>query len=314
MKPIISAISLLALCCSCGGHSGCRTENDTQLNKTIELQQQIKAVTDTAKGIVGVAVITPEKDTVAINNDVRYPLMSVFKLHEALAVVSSLDSLNQTVDSTMAIDFRQLDRQTWSPMLKAYPDTICNITVKELLRYILQESDNNASNILFERVVPVDKTDRFIREVAGINNFGLKYTEAQMQKQHELSRENWSSPLDCAILIDKVINDSIVSAANQEMIRDILYGCQTGQDRLCVALQNDPVAKIAHKTGSGYRDVQGLLIAHNDIGYVQLGDGRGYSIAVLVTSFEGTEGDASKIIAEISKIAYNSFASAEYGN
>ena len=314
MKPFVILTSLLALCCSCGGHSGNRAADDMPSNNIIELHQQIKAVVDSAKGVVGVAVITPEKDTVALNNDKRYPLMSVFKLHEALAVVHALDSLHHSVDSAMAIDLRQLNHQTWSPMLNVYPDTVCSITVRELLRYILQESDNNASNLLFERIVPVAQTDRFIRQAAGISNFGLKYTEAEMLKQHELSRENWSSPLDCAILIDKVMNGTIVSAANQEIIRDILYGCQTGRDRLCVALQNDPNAKIAHKTGSGYRDAQGLLVAHNDIGYVRLGDGRGYTIAVLVTSFEGTDEEASKIIAEISKIVYRSFAQSNHGN
>jgi len=38
------------------------------------------------KAEVGVAIIADGKDTVTVENNRRYPLMSVFKLHQALAV------------------------------------------------------------------------------------------------------------------------------------------------------------------------------------------------------------------------------------
>lgn len=303
-----AATLLLAICCSCVNKTGNTSSDTANRNDDInKLEHRIKTITDKAKGLVGVAVITPDNDTLAINNDNRYTLMSVFKLHEALAVAHTLDSLHHSIDSTLTIDIRQLDHKTWSPMLEVLPDTVCDITIRELLRYILQESDNNASNLLFDRMVSVAQTDRFIRQSAGIENFALKYKEENMQANHELSRENWSTPLDCAVLISKVINDSLVSPKHQRIIQEILFGCKTGEDRLCVALRNDPDAKIAHKTGSGYRDSQGLLMAHNDVGYVRLKDGRGYSIAVLVTAFDGTENEAAETIAEISKVVYACF-------
>ncbi|MFR0775136.1 MAG: hypothetical protein ACLSH3_15795 [Alistipes finegoldii] len=47
---------------------------------------------------------------------------------------------------------------------------------------------------------------------------------------------------------------------------------------------------MAHKTGSAFRDAQGVMVADNDIGIVRLPDGRSYSIAVFVTDSARTTG------------------------
>jgi beta-lactamase class A len=64
---------------------------------------------------------------------------------------------------------------------------------------------------------------------------------------------------------------------------------------------------VAHKTGSSDTNDEGMTYAVNDIGIVVLPDGRKYSIAVFVTnSYEKNE-DSEKIIADISKAAYDYF-------
>ena len=81
----------------------------------------------------------------------------------------------------------------------------------------------------------------------------------------------------------------------------------TGQDRLGSAIKDDDIQLFAHKTGSGYRNKVGELTAHNDVGYFRLKDGNSYTLAVFIRDFNGSENEASAVIADISKRVYNHY-------
>ena len=51
-----------------------------------KLETQLKQAIKDKKAEIGIAVIINGKDTVTVNNDIHYPLMSVFKFHQALAL------------------------------------------------------------------------------------------------------------------------------------------------------------------------------------------------------------------------------------
>ena len=54
-----------------------------------DLQEQLRRMVADKKAQVGIAVIVDGRDTLTVNNDVRYPMMSVFKFHQALAVADA---------------------------------------------------------------------------------------------------------------------------------------------------------------------------------------------------------------------------------
>ncbi len=269
------------------------------------LRRELQAIADSVPGKVGVAVIMPDGDTVTINNDADYQMMSVFKLHEALAVCHALDRQGVSLDTIISFPRSEMDPETWSPMLKEHAEENLNLTVEELLRYILQQSDNNASNLLFDRIVSVEDCDRFIRESTGIDDFRISYTERQMHRNHALADGNRSTPLACARLIEKVFSDSIVSHQKQRVVQEILLDCKTGLDRIYAPLKDKPGIALAHKTGSGFRNSEGILMAHNDVGRVTLPDGRTYVLAIMIKDFNGSEDEASAVMAKISMTIHN---------
>ena len=126
-----------------------RTGNDDWL---AGLAQDIATATADEPGQCGVAIIIDNKDTVAFNNRADYPMMSMFKLHEALAVCATLDTDGISLDSLLSIKREELNAGTWSPMLKKIsrwqPATpgIGTITLPTGLI-----SDNNASNLLLTK-------------------------------------------------------------------------------------------------------------------------------------------------------------------
>lgn len=76
----------------------------------------------------------------------------------------------------------------------------------------------------------------------------------------------------------------------------------TGNDRISAPLHGIEGAVIAHKTGSGYRTPAGRLIAFNDVAHIMLPNGFDYTLAIMITDFVGSEEDAAKVMADISKL------------
>ena len=256
-------------------------------------------------GEIGVAVIINGSDTVAVNNESIYPMMSVFKVHQALAVCRQFDRDGLSLDTLLNIQRDELDANTWSPMLKEHQEPMFTLPVKELLRYTLLQSDNNASNLMFERLVDVPETDRFIATLIPRASFQIAYTESEMAMDHAKAYSNCTSPLGAAMLMERLFTDSLVSRGKQAFLRKALGECVTGKDRIAAPLIGKEGVSLAHKTGSGYMKEGGILVAHNDVGYISLPDGMHYTLAVFVKDFKGNEAQAAQAIARISECVYS---------
>lgn len=257
---------------------------------------------------VGVAVILDGTDTVTVNNSADYPMMSMFKLHEAIAVCRTLGERGQTIDTVFNIPRSELHPDTWSPMLKDYTEDTVRISARGLLDYLLVHSDNNASNLLFSLVATAPQTDSIIRGITSDGAFNISYTEAQMQREHDLAYANRTSPLAYAVLVDRLFTDSLASAPMQEFIKDAMSRCNTGTARIQAGIAGKNGVKFAHRTGSGYVNERGEVVAVNDGGQVTLPDGRSYSVAVFVKDYAGQQEDAEAVIARISEAIYRHIA------
>lgn len=267
------------------------------------LRRDISRIIDKAPGTIGVAFVT-DADTITFNNGVRYPMMSVFKLHQAIAVANKLEKDSNCFDKILIVNTDSLDHHTWSPMLNEFNSGEVNMTIGQLIDYSISLSDNNASNLMFESIVSPEETDDYIKSISEDTTFSILHSEATMKNKHSLSYQNWSSPLSAALLIKNLFSKNIVSPKHTQAIRNALINTVTGQDRIGKPLTDINGLIFAHKTGSGYRNTNNELIAHNDVGYIQLPDGRNYALAIMIRDFYGSEEDASRIMSEISKRIY----------
>lgn len=272
------------------------------------LRDSLQAIADRCPGEVGIAVITDCGDALLVNNQTKYPLMSVFKLHQAIALCRLFEQTGQSLDSVVAIPRSELNPDTWSPMLKDFQGSVIRVPVRELLRYTLTQSDNNASNYMFENIQSVAAVDSVIAGIIPRDSFRLRYTEADMWDNHSLCYDNCSSPLGAALLINRLYTDSIMGADDVRFVRTTLQECRTGTDRIVAPLAALPGVHVAHKTGSGFRSPEGILSAHNDVGQVLLPGGRYYTLAILVKDFHGSEKEAAAVMADISARVYTAIA------
>lgn len=283
-----------------------KTDN-TVLPLTDLLTDSISRIVSACQGEIGVAVIINDADTITVNNRSVYPMMSVFKLHQALAVCERLDRDGLSLDTLLAIRRDELDPKTWSPMMKEHSEQSITVSVRDLLRYALIQSDNNASNIMFGRLAGVAETDRFIATLIPRSSFQIAYTESEMAADHAKAYSNYTSPLGAAILMNRLFADSLVSWEKQRFIMKSLGECATGKDRIAAPIIEKEGVFIAHKTGSGYTE-NGVLAAHNDVAYIGLPNGVHYTLAVFVKDFKGNESQASQAVAHVSATVYASLA------
>lgn len=291
-KLLLTAVAVILL-------TACRQREAVSHDYKTGLEKELTAIADSAKGEIGIALIY-DGDTLTVNNDAIYPMMSVFKLHQAVALCRMFEENGTSLDSVMTLRRSELDPDTWSPMLKDHTGEEISLPMRRLLEYTLIESDNNASNEMFVRLMSPAACDSVIAGIIPRGSFEIRFNEAEMQPDHSRAYSNRTSPLGAAILIDRVFTDTLVGKSYQEFIKSALLRCQTGPDKISAALSETEGITIGHKTGSGYRDENGRLAASNDVAFVTLPDGRHYALAVFVKDFDGTDAEAAAIIARIS--------------
>lgn len=291
-KLILAAVAVFLL-------TACRQSNSVSSDYKAELKKELTAIADSAKGEVGIALIH-DGDTLTVNNDAIYPMMSVFKLHQAIALCRMFEENGISLDTVMTLRRSELDSDTWSPMLKDHTGKEISLPMRRLLEYTLIESDNNASNEMFVRLMSPAACDSVIAGIIPRGSFEIRFNEAEMQDDHSRAYSNRTSPLGAAILIDRLFTDTLVGKSYQDFIKSALLRCQTGPDKISAALSETEGITIGHKTGSGYRDENGRLAASNDVAFITLPDGRHYALAVFVKDFDGTDAEAAATIARIS--------------
>lgn len=284
----------------------CQTRSGLAHNMD-EAKQRILDIIAEKKATVGVAVIHDGTPILVINNESRFPLMSVFKFHQALAVANHLQSAKMPVSTTLFLNGDELAPDTYSPLRDRYPNGNLFLTIENLLAYSVRLSDNNASDILFRHIIDPAGTDSYIRSL-GIENFSITETEQDMHDDLDNCYKNWTTPLAAARLLEIFLRGNILQPEYHELIKALLLGCETGADRLAKPLPLDKV-KIGHKTGSGDKNARGEIIALNDLGFIMLPDGSEYVIAVFIKNSLESFADTAEIIADISEIVYNSLAS-----
>lgn len=267
------------------------------------LKTQLQKIIAGADARVGVAVIA-DGDTLTVNGSPDYPLMSVMKLHQAVAVARILEERGLPLTTTVHIYVQDLKAGTWSPLRDARPGGGFDMSVAELLRYTLQQSDNNACDILFDRFAAPEHVDSIIRSM-GFRDFRIAATEDEMHRDLKKCRENVSSPLSAADLMDRLASGTLpLGKEYADFIRSTLLECRTGLNRLPLPLEGSG-ALIGHKTGTSDREADGRWTGINDVGFVLLPDGRIYTLAVFISDSALGMEENEKLIADISGAVYS---------
>lgn len=208
--------------------------------------------------------------------DKRYEMNSVMKFPQAIYVAHYLDSFGISLNQRVTVKKQDLEQDTWSPMLKMI-DEKREFSYGELLALSLQQSDNNACDLLFKLCGGPKDVQNYLRNM-GFKDIRLKWTEKQMHIKPRRSRDNWCTPRDMAELLDWFYCER-ESSPTLMYIWNLMLNCETGNNRIKAALP--PGATLAHKTGTGFSKGK-TLRGINDVGIVVMPNGDFYPIAIFI--------------------------------
>lgn len=271
------------------------------------LRKQIGNIVANKRATVGVAIMDLDgPDTLSLRGLQRFPMQSVFKFHLALAVLHQIDKGKWRLHEGVFVRKSELLPNTWSPLRDTYPRGDSTFALSELMKYSVSKSDNNACDILFDRVGGTAAVNQYLYEI-GAKDVAVVATENEMHQAWDVQFGNWTTPLATVQLLEKFANRHLLSAESQAFLWRTMAETETGVNRLKKLLPKGTV--VAHKTGTSGTNKAGLTAAINDAGIVVLPSGKRYAIAVYVTNTTETEQTNERIIAEISKAAWDYFVS-----
>ncbi|MGZ5197929.1 MAG: class A beta-lactamase, subclass A2 [Kaistella sp.] len=274
------------------------------------LKKEILQITKGKNATVAVSVLDFENNkSVNINGNKKLPMLSVFKFHIGLAVLNEVDHGRLSLDRKIFIKKSDLLENTWSPIREKFPNGNVEISLGELIKYTVAESDNNGCDILLRLIGGTETVQKFI-DSKGIRNFTIKVDEEQMHKGFEYMYLNVTSTNSANQLLKNFFEGKIVSKTSTDFLMKTMLETSTGKNKIVALLPNS--TPVAHKTGSSGKNEKGLTIAENDIGIVMLPDGKLYAISVFVSdSMESAETN-TKMIADISKIIFDYFSKKQF--
>ena len=278
------------------------------------LQAKIASIAADAEGTVSVACVLPGT---ALNCDLHphnhSPMQSVFKYPLAVTVLHLAEigkllpaqrpgeSFNETLDRT--IRFLPEDRipHTHSPLEDRYPEANVDVTLRELIRLSVSESDNAAADILLRIAGGPSVVQDYIRSL-GITEFQLQDGEHGLHRDPTAQYRNWIEPAAAVRLLERLVVDPPLSPAANSFLLQAMTDSVTGSTHLRAGLPAGTV--LAHKTGSS-GEQNGKAAVTNDIGLITLPDGRHLAIAVFVTDARANEATRDSVIARIGRAAYD---------
>ncbi len=269
---------------------------------TTPLQNQIEQIISGKDAIIGVAVIVDGVDTISVNGNRQFPMLSVYKLPIAIALGDYLRKGATLLPDSITVTKNDLKENTYSPMRERYTniDTV-NVSLNELLAYALQESDNNASDILLSLLPSIKFVSESLKQY-GVGDIRVSSTEDQIHQNNMLAYSNTATPLAMAKLLSRFDRDFTDEYTGK--LKQLMENCTTGKNRLVKHLLNADVI-VGHKTGTGFELPDGRLMAINDVGYIHLPSGHNYSIAVFIENSGYDVPTTEDFIAQISATVYN---------
>ncbi|MGI8917117.1 MAG: class A beta-lactamase [Pyrinomonadaceae bacterium] len=264
------------------------------------LLTQIEKIAARAGGPVGVSVgLVEGGEVVVLNGQQHFPMQSVYKLPIGMAVLQQIDQgklkLEQKVSFTPA-EFVRIGMH--SPIRDKHPRG-GELSLAELLRYAVSESDGTASDVLMRTAGGAKVINDYLQGL-GINGIMVVDTELEIGKSVEIQYRNWATPEAALALMKVVAEGRSFSPQAQALLLKLITETATGPKRIKGLLP--PATVVAHKTGTGLS--AGLTRAVNDIGFVTLPNGKHLAIAVFVSDTKLAPEACEAVIAEISRAAW----------
>jgi len=267
------------------------------------LPSQFEKIASASKGRVGVAAQLLESgETASLHGDEHFPMHSVYKLPISMAVLQRVDRGELKLDQLARVEPSDLVRKgMYSPVRDKYPDGT-ELSIAELLRYTICESDGSTSDVLMKLIGGPGKVMLFLEGIH-VPDIEVVNYEKEIGRDWATQYRNWATPKGAIALLAALQLKRGLSAESQTLLLKLMTDSIPGAKRLKGELPAGTV--VAHKTGTGGTQ-NGITSATNDIGIITLPDGRHLALAAFVSDSAADDDTRDAIIARLAKAAWDS--------
>jgi len=277
-----------------------KTKTDDKRND--ELRNQIEQIASAAKGRVGVmATVLETGESISLNPGEHFPMQSVYKVPIGMTALQQVEVGKIKLEQKVRLEKDDFVRKGMrSPIRDKYPNGT-ELSVSELLRFAVSESDGTASDVLLELVGGSEAVMKYLSELK-VNEIIVANTEKEFGQDQTLQYRNWASPEGAVVLLRALDERRGLSEQSQALLLKFMTESPTGLKRLKGLLPKNAV--VAHKTGTS-GTINGVTAATNDIGIITLPNGRHLAIAVFVSDSPADEKTREEVIAKIAKAVWD---------
>lgn len=263
-----------------------------------DLRHTLESLISDAHAEIGISIIeTGSNDALNINGERHFPMMSTVKFPMALAVLSRVEKGEFQLDQQVYISAEALRENTYSPFKKIHPKGDLNISLEEALKWMVVDSDNNITDVLFNLLGGPKAVEQFINH----EGFVIRNIEEDMHRDWDSQFVNTSKPNAYVELLKTFVEGKLLNEEHTQWLYQGMVSSNTGTKRLKGKLPN---VTIAQRAGTSFTNDQGLTGAVNNVGIIELPDQRKIYIAVFIHNTTDGFANAEALIADIAKVTY----------
>ena len=252
------------------------------------------------------ARVLESHDSAGLNDTERFPMQSVYKLPIAMAVLDQVEHKALTLNQKVSLSAGDMVPIVHSPLHDRYPRGGVDISVRDLIRAAIVDSDGTASDVLLRLAGGAARVTAYLRGL-GIRDMTVATSEREMSHDPAAQYRNYATPRAAVDVLAALHAGRGLSPGARDLLLADLAASTPGPGRLKGRLP--PGTIVAHKTGTdATRD--GRTAATNDVGIITLPDGRHLAIAVFVKDSTAGLAPREAAIARIARIAWDHWTAA----
>lgn len=197
-------------------------------------------------GRLGVcAVDTSNGDRLEFRDDELFSMCSTYKWLLVAAVLARIDRTELRLHDLA--NYASADLLEHAPTTRAHVGE-GSLSVEELAKATITNSDNTAANLLLERVGGPAGLTHFFRQNGDLVT-RLDRSEPTLNTNNSGDPRDTTSPSAMAFLMQALLCGDVLSAESRGRLLGWLRACETGRDRIRAGLP--PHWTVGDKTGSG---------------------------------------------------------------
>lgn len=280
----------------------CSTIMLSAQNSAQKLRKSIAGIAKEHDGKLGVGVINFNTgDTLTYNGDDLFPMAQLGNLPIGLLTLNIVDRQGASLSYKVPVKAHELQENSFCPLLNKYPKTDTEISLNDLVAYMIGFDDENATDILTRQIGGLNNINQFLTEQ---NIRGMKMTATQKDQNANYQRyyDNYSTPYAMIQLLRAYNSGKIINGNLKGYLNSLMKQVPAGVDRIRSGLPEN--VALAHKTGSSEANAKGVYAATNDVGLFSLPNGDQIGLVVFLKDSKGSRTSREQIIADVTKAVW----------